>query len=70
MLDRLRCAPLLAGWRGAAPVDRGAVVAAVLTVVDTLLSEPSLVDIEINPLLGDADGVVAVDAWATVAETS
>ncbi|MEZ5114810.1 MAG: acetate--CoA ligase family protein [Candidatus Nanopelagicales bacterium] len=63
LLDRLRLAPILAGWRGASPVDRAAVVACARAVVDVLLADPALEAVEVNPLLAGPGGAVALDAW-------
>ena len=50
MLDGLRCAPLLAGHRGAPPVDREAIVAAVVAIADAARSLGSaLSELECNP---------------------
>jgi hypothetical protein len=59
LLGRLRCAPLLTGFRGTAPlaVDRAA---AALTALSRLAAaHPEIAEIEINPLV-----VGAGDAWA------
>lgn len=62
-LDRLRIAPLLAGYRGAPPADRVAIVAAVRAVQDFVTAHDGQVsEVEINPLLCLPEGAVAVDA--------
>ncbi|MCP9211947.1 acetate--CoA ligase family protein [Streptomyces sp. NEAU-Y11] len=63
MIRRLRCAPLLAGWRGRPATDIGAladVVAAVSRLIAQL--DGSQVELEINPLRVAPDGALAVDA--------
>ncbi|MEM8537682.1 MAG: acetate--CoA ligase family protein [Pseudomonadota bacterium] len=60
-LDRLRIAPLLSGYRGAAPVDRAAITKAVLAVQDYVQHHQPF-EVEINPLLCSTAGAIAVDA--------
>ncbi|MEP6149833.1 MAG: acetate--CoA ligase family protein, partial [Nisaea sp.] len=62
-LDRLRIAPLLAGYRGAPPADSAAIVAAVQAVQEFVAAQDGRVsEVEINPLLCLPQGAVAVDA--------
>lgn len=62
MLDELAGCALLQGWRGAPPVDRTAVVGALLAVSDLLVAHPDLAEVEINPFRAYADGGLALDA--------
>ncbi|MDA7426802.1 acetate--CoA ligase family protein [Thalassococcus lentus] len=69
VLDRLRMAPILRGYRGAEAVDTGAIADAVLCVQDYVLTRSGAVqEIEINPLLCFADKAVAVDALIRLEE--
>jgi len=63
-LHQLRAAKLLAGVRGAPPVDVDAVVQAVLTIGRLMRAAPGIVEIDINPLIVHAkgEGVTALDA--------
>ncbi|WP_146348032.1 acetate--CoA ligase family protein [Phaeobacter marinintestinus] len=62
-LAHLRCAPVLAGYRGKPGVDMRGVVEAVLGVQDYVLEHSDRVsEVEINPLVCTADRAVAVDA--------
>jgi len=61
MLSGLRIAPLLDGWRGQPPVDRGALVETVLRLAE-LCAEGEITELDINPLLARADGVIGLDA--------
>ena len=62
-LGQLACAPLLAGYRGKPAVDMDAVLDAVLSVQAYVIANAATVgEVEINPLICRADGVVAVDA--------
>jgi acyl-CoA synthetase (NDP forming) len=68
LLRSLRCAPLLDGWRGAAPCDVAAVVDAVVRLSWLAVDlGPRLIDLEINPLIAGkvGAGVRAVDLRAT-----
>ncbi len=61
-LMRLRLWPLLDGYRGRPRADVAAMVEAALAVQRLLADDPSLVEVEINPLILRAVGAVAVDA--------
>ena len=58
LVDRIRVAPMLAGWRGAPPVDRDALVRALVALSERAHRLPSF---EINPLIVSEAGVVGVD---------
>jgi acyl-CoA synthetase (NDP forming) len=66
MLEELRGRPLLAGFRGAPPVDVAALAEVICRVSDALTSlgdrfAPGA-ELELNPVICDGDGAVAVDA--------
>ncbi|MBX3637462.1 MAG: bifunctional acetate--CoA ligase family protein/GNAT family N-acetyltransferase [Rubrivivax sp.] len=66
LVDRTRIAKLLAGWRDVPAADRDA-LHGVLTAVSQLLAEvPEITELDINPLLADGDGVIALDARVRV----
>jgi len=62
-LHKLRAAKLLAGFRGAPPVDVDAVAKAVLAIGRLMRTTPGIVEIDINPLMVHAEGqgVTALD---------
>jgi acetyl coenzyme A synthetase (ADP forming)-like protein len=64
MLDRTAAGRLLAGYRGAPPADRGAVVETIRRLAQIALDWPQIAEIEINPLIVMAagKGASAVDA--------
>jgi acetate---CoA ligase (ADP-forming) len=66
MLSSLRIAPLLDGWRGQPPVDRAALVDAILLLAD-LAAKGEVAELDINPLLARPDGVVGLDALVRLA---
>jgi len=59
----LRCAPLLTGFRGGPAVDMQALVKAIRAVADYACENAGpLLELDVNPLLVNAEGAVAVDA--------
>ena len=62
MLEGLRMAPLLRGWRGRAPVDIPALADAVVAVSGLIAARADIAEIELNPVRATATGAVAVDA--------
>jgi acetyltransferase len=66
MLRSLRIWPLLAGYRGRPGIDVDALVEVVIRLSYLVAEHPELEEIEINPLLASAEGVVALDARARV----
>jgi acyl-CoA synthetase (NDP forming) len=62
MLRRLRCAPLLDGWRGRSPVDIPGLVDVIVAVSRVIAARPDITDLELNPVRVTADGPIAVDA--------
>ena len=65
MLDGLRCAPLLRGWRGRPATDVATLAELVARVSEYIAVRGDVDEIELNPLRVAADGVVAVDALLT-----
>jgi len=68
LLDELRIAPLLRGARGERPVDRPGLAGIISRFSQLLVDLPELREIEINPLMAEPDGAVAVDARARLGE--
>ncbi len=68
-LARLKCAPLLSGFRGASPADLNAAVDVILAVAGMVENDPSsIIELDINPLLllAEGQGVVAADAFISL----
>jgi acyl-CoA synthetase (NDP forming) len=63
-MGRLRSARLLAGFRGAPPVDTEAVARTVLAIGRLMQTVPALIEIDVNPLMVHAagQGATALDA--------
>ena len=68
LIGRTRVARLLAGWRDVPPTDVDAVVAVMTALSELLADEPRIAEIDINPLLADAQGVIALDARVRVSD--
>jgi len=62
LIDSTRIGRLARGWRDTAPVDRTALLGALNAVSAMVVDFPCLTAMDINPLVGDAGGVVALDA--------
>jgi len=62
-LDRLRIAPVLAGWRGAPAANRAAIHAAIRAVEAYAVDNTDrLVEVEVNPIICTPHRAIAVDA--------
>jgi len=61
MLDGLRCAPLLHGWRGRPPVDVAGLAELVVAVSQLVVQRSDITEIELNPVRVTAGAVLAVD---------
>ena len=62
LITRSRLAPLLAGYRGRPAADSQALLATLLKVSQLASDLPWLAELDINPLLVDEHGVLALDA--------
>jgi acetyltransferase len=64
MLDEIRARALLDGVRGKPPVDKGAIIDALLRVGQLVQDFPEIVERDINPLVvyPIGQGAIAIDA--------
>ncbi|MEY4979298.1 MAG: Succinyl-CoA ligase [ADP-forming] subunit alpha [Pseudomonadota bacterium] len=62
LIDRSRVAETLGEWRGASAADRDALEHVLLRVSEMVCELPQLREMDINPIIVDANGAVAVDA--------
>ncbi len=69
MIAELRSIKMLQGHRGRPPGDLEA-VAKTIVALSELVRRPEILEAEINPLVVQADGVVAVDALVKISETA
>ncbi len=66
LIARTRVARLLAGWRDVPAADTDAVAAVLMALSQLLADEPRISELDINPLLADGSGVIALDARVRV----
>ena len=62
LIDQTRISKLLAGYRDRKPADRQAIISALLGLSQLAVDFPAVVGADINPLLVDSEGAVALDA--------
>lgn len=62
LIGQTRIGRLLAGFRDRRPANRQAIIAALNGLSQMTVDFPCLVSLDINPLLADAEGVIALDA--------
>lgn len=62
LIGRTRISRLLRGYRGRPAVEMAAVRAVLMAVAALALEHREIAELDINPFLADADGVIAVDA--------
>ena len=62
LVARTRVARLLAGWRDTPPANADALHAALVAVSQLLADIPQLAELDINPLIANDEGVIALDA--------
>jgi acyl-CoA synthetase (NDP forming) len=61
MLSSLRGAAVFGGLRGQPAVDLGAVADVIVTVSELVAEHPEIGELDLNPVLADGTGCVAVD---------
>ena len=69
LVSRTRIARLLDGYRDQPPADAGAIHRTLTQVSQLVIELPEIVELDINPLLVDERGVIALDARIRVART-
>ncbi len=69
MIERTRIAKLLAGYRDHPAADIDAIAGALIKIGELLADLPQIAELDINPLLADEHGVIALDARIVVHET-
>lgn len=62
LIERTRVGRLLAGFRDRKAADRAAIARALNGISQMVVDFPCIVAMDINPLLSDADGAIALDA--------
>jgi acetyltransferase len=61
LIDQTQVSRLLAGFRGRKPADRGSIIRALNALSHLIVDYPFIVAADVNPLLADAEGVIALD---------
>ncbi|WP_414464000.1 bifunctional acetate--CoA ligase family protein/GNAT family N-acetyltransferase [Hyphomicrobium sp. DY-1] len=62
MICETRISRLLKGYRDHAPADMDAIADTLVRISDLIVDHPEIRELDINPLLVDKDGVIAIDA--------
>ncbi|PWR24716.1 acetate--CoA ligase family protein [Zavarzinia aquatilis] len=69
-IGRTRVANLLSGGPGRPGIDSRALELALLRVAQIAIDHPEIIELEINPLVADPEGVIVLDARFRLAEAS
>jgi acetyltransferase len=70
MLAQTRISKLLGGYRDVPPADLASVSSILVQISRLMCDHPQILEIDINPLLVDANGAIALDARIRVDRTS
>jgi acetyltransferase len=70
LIERARVAEMLGEWRGAPAADHAALERVLLRVSEMVCALPQLREMDINPIIVDENGAVAVDARIVVANAT
>lgn len=62
LIERTAIAHLLSGYRGRLPADRQSIVHALKGLSQMIVDFPCIISIDVNFLLADSDGLIALDA--------
>ncbi|HPH12376.1 MAG TPA: bifunctional acetate--CoA ligase family protein/GNAT family N-acetyltransferase [Burkholderiaceae bacterium] len=70
LISRTRISRLLKGWRDTPAVDEGALLSVLLATSQMLADIPELAELDINPLLVNHEGAIALDARIRLSATA
>jgi acetyltransferase len=70
LIARTRVSKLLAGYRNRPPADREAIARSLIGLSRLMIDIPEIAELDINPLLADDEGVLALDARIRLAPPS
>jgi acetyltransferase len=68
LIRRSRAAATLGPFRDNPPANETAVAESLVRISQLIVDFPELAELDVNPLIVDADGVVAADAWLRLRE--
>ncbi|MBK9080159.1 MAG: bifunctional acetate--CoA ligase family protein/GNAT family N-acetyltransferase [Hyphomicrobium sp.] len=68
MIKETRIAKLLAGYRDRPPADMDAIVDCLVRISNLVVQHPEIRELDINPLLVDENGAIAIDARIRIAD--
>jgi acetyltransferase len=68
LISATRIAPLLAGYRDVPAANTAAIVKTLNALSAIAVDFPDIVELDINPLVADSDGVIALDARISISE--
>jgi acetyltransferase len=66
MTEEIQSAPMLRGARGREPADIESVVEVLQRISQLVTDVPEIRELDVNPLVAQPDGVVAIDFRATL----
>ena len=69
MIAHTQISKRLAGFRNVAPAPLEEIVEVLLRLSEIAVHLPDIVELDINPLLADAEGLIALDARVVISET-
>lgn len=69
MIQRTRVAKLLAGYRSSPPADLNAIALTLVKLSQLAADVPEVRELDLNPIIADETGVIALDARVRVVET-
>ncbi len=67
LVSRTRIAKLLAGYRNRPPADMDGIYSTLMKISQLVSDIPEIIELDINPLLADQHGVIALDARVKIA---
>jgi acetyltransferase len=68
LIDRTRISSLLRGYRDRPGADRNAIAVTLIKVAQLMIDLPEVAELDINPLIADSGGVLALDARMRVGQ--
>jgi acetyltransferase len=70
MLKRLKSYPIIQGTRGKEGINENLIINTILKISSLLKAAPEIIEMDINPLLGNANNLIAVDARICIKQST